>query len=268
MRPYFLLLILLFACAAPAESTPRPIPASLPKPMSRPETVSAPEPRRLRVVLDAGHGGEDTGAISPDGTREKTIALDIAQLMDTHLRAQGVDVLLTRETDVFVSLSRRAELANRFRADLFVSIHANASEARSLHGFEVYTLSEEADDGAIAMRRAEKAPVAAAQTRNDRGLNAILWDMTETENRKRSLKAAEHVSAEVGRSVVIAAKRVRRAQFYVLKWTECPAVLVETGYITNGEDERRLKSPIYRKHLAHALARGILAYKEHVDLNP
>lgn len=216
------------------------------------ETI--PTHRIRKVVVDPGHGGEDTGAMGSSGILEKELVLQIAKKLKQKLEAYGIEVILTRDRDVFISLKERAQMANDRRADFFVSIHANASPTKSLNGFETYTLSEETDDVTLAAKRAG----------GDK-LNSILWDLKETQNRKESIGIAEHIVNSVEQSVETATRRLRGANFYVLKWTECPAVLVEIGYVTNHEDALRLRSPIYKERLADALVQGLLRYKEEFE---
>ena len=218
-----------------------------------------------KVVLDAGHGGEDMGAISPWGLKEKNVVLDVTRRVKELLEARGLEVVMTRDSDVFIPLAGRAAIANRTEADFFVSIHANASPSRSLDGFEIYYLSEATDDAALALERAENStlrfdPVSKRSLSKD--AQRIFWDLRESENRKESLKIAERMMDIVAGSLKTGARRIRTANFYVLKWTECPAVLVETGYLTNRQDEKLLRSPIYKKELAQAIVAGIWKYKE------
>ena len=204
-----------------------------------------------KVVIDAGHGGQDAGAVNRSGLKEKNITLDIALRVRRELQARGLEVVMTRDSDVFVPLGKRADIANRAKADFFVSIHANAASEPSLRGFEIYHLSEEADDLALAQDRSG----------DSEGLRTILWDLRESENRKESLSMTNHLMNAVSADVKTAVQRARAAAFYVLKQTECPAVLVETGYVTNPEDEKFLRSPIFKKKLARAIAKGILDFK-------
>ncbi len=228
---------------------------SAPQTVAPVERISAPRVHRIRrVVIDAGHGGSDYGAISSRGTVEKRLVLDMARVVRDALKKEGLEVIMTRNSDVFIPLAQRARIANKKAADFFVSIHANASESHSLRGFEVYYLSEATDDLALALQRAENS-----------SLKAILWDLRETENRRESIQIANFVTDAVRQSSEISDHRIRAAHFYVLKWTECPAVLVETGYITNLEDERRLKSPSYRRQLASGIVRGLLEYKKEFE---
>lgn len=259
------------ASAAPLLSGARPLPVSAPAPKIRTAAVSS-GPAAVhairKVVVDAGHGGKDTGAISPNGLREKKVTLDVAGKVRQGLEAAGVQVVMTRSADVFIPLSERAHIANKSGADLFVSIHANASESRSLSGFETYTLSEATDDHALAVERAENSVLRfepSARSAGSENLEAILWDLRETANRKESLLMASEITDEVSGSVPVAAKRQKSANFYVLKWTECPAVLVELAYLSHRSDERKLRDPAYRTEVADAIVRGILNYKREFE---
>jgi len=232
------------------------------------ESPTVPVYRFKKVVLDAGHGGKDLGAVSIRGTKEKELTLAMARRVADALRANGIEVVLTRGTDVFVSLSDRARMANASGADLFVSIHANASLTRSLNGFEVYTLSEATDDLALAVERAENSSLNFENGRVEKpgkDLKTIVWDLREAENRKESIRVAQKITTSVSDSVWTACRRIRTANFFVLKWTELPAVLVEIGYISNPQDDLRLKDATYAKDLAEAIAKGVLKYKDQFE---
>lgn len=232
------------------------------------ERLSVPIYHKIRrVVIDAGHGGEDTGAVSPHGLREKRVVLDVARKVKWALEAGGLEVVMTRNSDVFIPLSGRAQTANKQAADFFVSIHANASLTRSLQGFEIYYLSEATDDAALAVERAENSVLRfeSAHQAPSKQLKTIFWDLRESENRRESLYIAQHVMNAVSASVEVAAQRIRSANFYVLKWTECPAILIETGYLTNKPDERRLRDPAYKQRLAEAIVEGIWTYKREYE---
>ncbi len=227
-------------------------------------TTSVPAYHRIRrVILDAGHGGMDSGAISPYGLKEKHVVLEIAKKVKKALEAQGLEVVMTRNSDIFIPLAERAEIANKQSADFFVSIHANASLTRSLQGFEIYYLSEATDDAALALERAENSALRfeVVHPLSSKGLKTIYWDLRESENRKESLRMAGQIMNSVTGSVKVSAARVRSANFYVLKWTECPAILIEMGYLTNKQDERKLRNPVYKQHLASAIVEGIGRYK-------
>ena len=241
------------------------------EPVAAPLPVPAgfvPTHRLQKIMIDAGHGGQDYGAISPRGTREKEVALEVAHYVKQNLRRMGFEVEMTRRDDVFIPLSERAQKANSSSADLFVSIHANAAPTASLKGFEIYYLSEATDDAALAVERAENSTrrfETGDPAGSDKALRTILWDLKETENRRQSLRAAEQVVDSVENAAVISGKRIRSANFYVLKWAECPAILVELGYLTNEEDEERLKDPEYQRRLADGIAEGLFRYKSEYE---
>lgn len=223
----------------------------------------AAAPRSFTVMIDPGHGGKDPGAVAPDGRLEKDVALQISLEIADKLRAKGLRVVLTRRTDEFIELQRRPEMANEMGADLLVSVHANASESASLGGFEIYYLSDGVDDTALAVDRARsRAPRApSGEFGIDGGASrAIVWDLVSSENRRRSAGMADHIEREVGSAVVTEARRVRQAEFRVLKLADCPAVLVEAGYLTHDGDEAKLFDPEYRSRLSDAIVQGLAKY--------
>lgn len=229
-----------------------------------PAAPSIPSIQRIkRVVIDAGHGGYDLGAVSPGGIKEKELALTIAKMVARDLRKAGLEVLMTRGEDVFIPLPDRSRIANDNETDFFISIHANASPSRALRGFEVYYLSEASDDMAVALEQAENVPsLRTAQVAEpSKDLKAIYLDLKAAQDRKESIYAAKILTETVRSSVVVGAERVRSAQFHVLKWTQAPSVLIEIGYLTNTEDELNLADPIYEKLLAKAIVRGFMDYK-------
>lgn len=225
--------------------------------------ISAPPDRTIRrIVLDAGHGGKDGGAVSRGGEPEKLVALEVTRLLRDELSRRGFDVVMTRDSDTFVPLAGRARAAMTAKADLFVSIHANASDSKSLRGFEVYTLAEEVDDGMIALRRAAMSPerFVRGEWRPSEGVRAVLWDLVQTENRRESVRLARLIGEEAEERSIGPQRRLRDACFYVLKWSETPAVLVELGYLTNAQDERLLKSAIHRRKLVESVANGVARF--------
>ncbi len=227
-----------------------------------------PRPLIQTIVVDAGHGGKDAGAISLRGLLEKDVTLELARRVRDELSVKGISVIMTRDRDMFVPLSARARVANEKRADLFVSIHANASVSRSLKGFEIYYLNDPSGDKAAAARRAENlsgVTKAEAIRESDAYLKAVLWDLKDADNRRESLRLAGHIGETAQHSVPIGANRLRAANFYVLKWTECPSVLVELGYVSNRSDENKLRSARYRRKMAAAIAEGILKFKRQYE---
>lgn len=216
------------------------------------------------IIIDAGHGGHDPGAIGKSGLREKDVVLDIARRLAHYLEAEGKTVILTRSTDNFVTLAQRVKLANRNDADLFVSIHANANRSRSQSGFEVYCLSDSVDDTARALTFVKENPNIkisnASFYDSSPELKAIVWDMIYTSNRQESLELAKHISRRVSTNLDIKTNGSKGGPYYVLKWTKMPAVLIEVGYLSNQAEEKMLKNSFYRQQIAEQIASGILSY--------
>jgi len=220
------------------------------------------------VVLDAGHGGKDPGAMGKQGLKEKGVVLDMAQRIQQELERCGMKVYLTRSQDQFVVLQERAPFANRKKADLFVSIHANANRSRWIEGFEVYYLTEAVDDSARALAAAENAPEAMADrsfSSSMLSLKAIIWDMIYTENRKESIELARYIGGAVSKKMGLKLLGVKGAPFAVLKGAKMPAVLVEVGYLSNKEGERKLRDAEYRGRMAEAIASGIMDFKNYSE---
>lgn len=217
------------------------------------------------IVVDPGHGGRDPGAISRKfKMREKHITLAISKKLKNILEERGIKIIMTRQTDTFVSLPKRSEMANKSGADLFVSVHINASRTKSLNGFECYYLSEAADDNARAIEAFENSSLKlgdSALAEHSTKLDKALWDMTLTENRRESAELAGRICDSVGKGLLAKNRGIRTARFYVLKRTRIPAVLVEAGYISNKEEEMKFNDQAYLDRMAEALAKGILAYK-------
>jgi len=217
-----------------------------------------------KIVLDAGHGGKDQGA-SAYGIKEKHINLQIAKRIRDKLRANKIHVQMTRETDRYVSLQHRARVANRSNADLFISIHANASPSRNPYGFEVYYLSEALDDNARAVQILENASLQYDENvifPNKNSKDPTVWDLVLTENRKESAELAKIMNKQVRISRLTLSRGVKTARFHVLKWTDKPSILVETGFITNFKESRKLANRKYQDKLATQITSAILEYKE------
>jgi N-acetylmuramoyl-L-alanine amidase len=240
-----------------------------PAPRERREAVA---PLRL-VVLDAGHGGHDTGAVGPGGLQEKDLVLDVtrrvARLLEEKL---DVKVLLSRDADQFVTLRDRTTYANRERADLFVSIHANAHRETASAGVETYFLSSEATDGTARQVAALENSVVQLEKTAARpsgrldAVKAILWDLAQSEFQQESSRLAEVVQDSITQSLRIPNRGVKQAGFYVLGGAAMPAILIEIGFVTNPKEERRLKDMKYRDELARAIFAGLADYKKRYDL--
>jgi N-acetylmuramoyl-L-alanine amidase len=215
------------------------------------------------VVLDPGHGGRDTGAVGPSGIREKDVTLDVARRVAPVLSAQGLQVMLTRGEDTFVSLEERTARANTFSADLFVSIHCNASESKGRRGVEAYVLDTTRDEIAARVAARENATTQAASAE----LASILGGMRLADEAQRSTRFAQLLE----RAAIAALQMkygevidggVHTAGFYVLVGARMPSVLFETSYLSNAAEEQRLGSDDYRQLLADAIANAVKAYRE------
>jgi N-acetylmuramoyl-L-alanine amidase len=215
-----------------------------------------------RVVVDPGHGGRDTGAIGPHGAREKDVALAIAKKLAARLRKLGLSVVLTRKDDTYVSLDERTRIANEARADLFVSVHCNAARKSKLSGVETWTLNVTSDRYATRLASFENA--GAERTVSD--LRMILADLATRANASDARDLAQSVQSALARSRRARPGRddhgLKQALFYVLLGTHMPAVLVETGFISNPAEEARLRTHRYQEATAEAIASGV---KEFVD---
>ena len=225
---------------------------------------------RLRVItVDAGHGGHDPGASGRLGLKEKTVTLDVARRLADLLRRDGFQVILTRSDDRFIPLYGRPAIANRAGADLFISIHANASRNRSADGFEAYYLSEATDDHARALEAAENAALP-KEVGNGHTVSsnseAILWDLLYTEHRVESSELASQICRGMSASSLISGSRgIKSARFAVLKGARMPAVLVEVGFITHPGEEAHLRAPDYRQRVAEGIRRGVLAFRNDME---
>ena len=224
------------------------------------------------IVLDAGHGGHDPGAHGPTGLQEKELVLDVtrrvAKLVETSL--PGLKVLLSRKGDNFVPLRERTSFANRERADLFVSIHANAHRESASEGVETYFLSSEATDNAARQVAAAENSVVQLEKPAFKGsradaVKAILWDLAQSEFQQESSRLAEVVQDSMTDSLRIPNRGVKQAGFYVLGGAAMPAVLIEIGFVTNPREERRLKDTKYRDEIARAIVAAIGDYKRELD---
>lgn len=234
-----------------------------------PERREAPAPLRT-IVLDAGHGGHDSGAVGPGGLMEKDLVLDVTRRVGRLLEERlQVKVLLSRDGDHFVPLRDRTSFANRERADLFVSIHANAHRQAESEGVETYFLSSEATDSAARQVAALENGAVQLEKPNGRGVpdivKTILWDLAQSEFQIESSRLAEIVQDWMTRALRIPNRGVKQAGFYVLGGAAMPAVLVEIGFVTNPKEERRLKDSRYRDEIARAILAGLAEYKRHWD---
>jgi N-acetylmuramoyl-L-alanine amidase len=222
------------------------------------------------VVIDPGHGGHDPGALGPRGTAEKDVTLDVSLRVAKMVEEQlGIKVAMTRSTDVFIPLRDRTSFANKHRADLFVSIHANAHPRSLSEGVETYFLSAEASDSDARQLAAIENGVIqlespAARPKGD-ALKGILWDLAQSEFQHESSFLAETVLQQMTRSLGLVERGVKQAGFYVLGGATMPAILIEVGFLTNPKEERELATPARREAIARAIFAGLAEYKRRHD---
>lgn len=250
--------------SAPSEpkSVEKINPPEKPKQVEKAKQAKFKPGRIRRIVIDPGHGGHDPGAVSPSGTREKDIVLQIGLNLAQKVREDlGIDVVMTRSTDVFIELQERTAIANKVGADLFVSIHANASLNRGANGIETYYLN---------LAKTEKVAQLAAKENGTSlekvsTLQAILFDLMAN----YKLNDSAHLADEVQKALYKKAQTgypgvknlgVKQGPFYVLVGATMPSILVETAFLSNERDEQKLKDPHYQDLTADGILAGIKGY--------
>ena len=259
------------APSAPAASSSAPPPLHTAKPPNVPAALPPDEQRQIDrlvvVAIDPGHGGEDPGAIGPSGLREKDVVLAIAlKLRDRLNSVPGMRAMLTRDADFFVPLHERVRKARRVQADLFVSIHADAFITPAARGASVFALSENGATSAAARWMANKENAAdgvggaAMPAVKDAQVLRAMADMSTTAQIKDSLRIGGEVLALIGQVGALHKRRVEQAGFAVLKAPDIPSILVETAFISNPEEEARLRDEAYQDRLVEALHTGIRRY--------
>ncbi len=216
-----------------------------------------------RVVIDAGHGGFDSGAVGLSGLKEKDVTLDLANRLHRRLESAGrVKSFLTRTADYYIPLSDRTAIANQYQADLFVSLHINANENRKAHGSETYFCAEKASN-AEAARLAEfensvlKYDEEFKKEEGFFSIEELLFYFEQRMNWKESGRFAETFQAKFKEDLPFRSRGVNSANFFVLRRARMPAILLETGFISNPEDEDKLKKPAFLDKIADAVFRGI-----------
>jgi N-acetylmuramoyl-L-alanine amidase len=230
----------------------------------------APAPMTLNnirtIVIDPGHGGKDPGAIGPKGLKEKDIALSVGKKLGSILaKKHDMKVIYTRKSDRFVPLNKRTQLANSKKADLFISIHTNASKRRGARGIETYFLNWTNENQAMKVAARENGIPLWKMKKQQGGLQMILQDLARSTKKEESMKLAYNVQNTMVKSLQKNYRRVedlgvKFALFYVLVGAEMPSILVEISFISNREEEKRLSSSRYRERIAEAIARGVNDY--------
>lgn len=222
--------------------------------------------KRILIVIDPGHGGEDPGAIGKYGTKEKDVNLSISKILKEKLEKIGFRVLLTREDDIFIPLVKRTKFANDNKADLFISIHCNASKKPSGtdKGFEVYFLSEMATDpDAVATEKLENEVIKLEkQTEELTKLQKLLWSMIVNEFINESSRLCSLILNECVTRTNQISRGVKQASFYVLRGAQMPAVLVEVGFISNPDEELKLIRQDFQQLIADGIVSALIKYYE------
>ncbi len=216
------------------------------------------------IVLDAGHGGEDPGAIGPNGTKEKDINLAITlALKNLFDKDKNYKVILTRTDDTFIPLAERTNIANENKADLFISIHNNANFKKEISGFEIYFLSENASDSEAAATAILENSVVSLENKpkgEKEMLQNMLWSMVVNEYINESSELSSFISCETPGRLKIPFRGIKQANFFVLRGTQMPAVLVEGAYLSNYGDEAKLNTKRFQLSIADSIYEGVKKY--------
>ena len=217
------------------------------------------------IVIDAGHGGKDPGAVGYRGTKEKDIALDVAKRLEKKLsKNMNVKIIMTRDEDVFLRLSERTKIANESNGNLFISIHTNAAEDRRASGFETFLIGPNKNEAAVRVAARENAVLELEGTTGKKLTNEDLIQATIAQSAFafKSEQFASMVQKEIKKRVQSKDRGVKQAGFYVLMGASMPNVLVELGFISNPTEEKKLRSHQYRDQLATAIYRAVEQYQK------
>ena len=262
---------------AAAPSNVAMIPAAVAVEKRASPTRNGVRKRKHRIVVDAGHGGPDTGMHGPIGTRwtiyEKNITLAVAQKLDTALRARGMDVTMTRTRDTLITLGDQGKIANAVHGDVFVSIHVNAAnlawrKPAEARGYETYFLAEAKTEDAKRVERMENESVhfeTGSSSGKDDPLSFITMDMAQNEHLRESSELAEIIQRQLGSVEEGPSRGVKQAGFRVLVTAYMPAVLVEIGFGTNAEEARFITNPEKQRDIANAVAAAVGEYLDHYE---
>ncbi|MCK4574975.1 N-acetylmuramoyl-L-alanine amidase [candidate division WOR-3 bacterium] len=217
-----------------------------------------------KVIIDPGHGGKDPGAVGPTGLTEKEIVLKISKELKKILTREGFTVLMTRDDDSFVRLRQRSTMANNLGADLFVSIHCNATGGRKeAGGFETFFLSTAKTSWARAVEAKENAVIEFETPSEKKSLlEFIFYDLLQNLHLRESSDLADFIQESMARNLTIEDRGVKQANFHVMREIYMPSVLVEAAFISNSEEEKQLKKQSFRKKIAQGIAYGILEFKK------
>ncbi|WBM71452.1 N-acetylmuramoyl-L-alanine amidase AmiC [Buttiauxella sp. WJP83] len=238
---------------------------SMPSPEQGPKPGKAGRDRPIIIMLDPGHGGEDPGAIGPNKTREKDVVLQIARRLKALIdKEANMKAYMTRNEDVFIPLKVRVAKAQKQRADLFVSIHADAFTSGAARGSSVFALSTKGATSTAAKFLAQTQNAAdligGVNKSGDRYLDHTMFDMVQSLTINDSLKFGKEVLTRLGRVNKLHKNSVDQAGFAVLKAPDIPSILVETAFLSNVEEERKLRTATFQQEVAESILAGIRAY--------
>ena len=229
-------------------------------------TQAVEQPGIHTIVIDPGHGGKDVGAMGPNGLMEKETTLQLCRKLASVVAAKtGARVVLTRDDDSLVSLDQRTAIANQYKADLFISVHLNAAPSKGASGSETYFLSVEASDE-LAKRAADTenaSAVMSAVPTDD--LKLILWDLAQQEYLQESSRFAQAIQEEMNTATGVGNRGVKQAPFKVLVGATMPAALVEVGFISNPDEEARIRTDEFQSLVIDALTRAVVRYKNEYE---
>jgi N-acetylmuramoyl-L-alanine amidase len=221
-----------------------------------------------RIVIDAGHGGHDTGTIGPTGLMEKDLCLDVALRLGKIVQQKlpGADIVFTRSDDTFIPLEERTHIANEAKADLFISIHANSSPDHGARGVETYYLNLKGSAEAMEVAARENS----VSQENIHDLQDVVKRIAQTEKIDESRELAADIQDSLSRRIQKTAKPVknrgvRKAPFVVLIGADMPSILTEISFLSNASDEQLLKKPEHRQRIAEGVYQGVAAYLESLN---
>lgn len=238
-----------------------------PKKPAEPEkpATTAPSKGKFIVVIDPGHGGKDPGAVGANGTQEKEVVLQVARKLKARIdREKGMKAILTRDGDKFIPLRERMDIAHKHKADLFISIHADANPSTRVSGSSVYILSENGASSEAARLLAESEnsyELKFGVRHTSDKVASVLLDLSQNAMMDRSLSLAKGVLNELAKVNNPLRRRVESARFVVLRSPDIPSMLVETAFISNPAEEKRLRTAEYQQKLASAMFQGVKRYQ-------
>lgn len=217
------------------------------------------------VVIDAGHGGIDPGAVSSRNVQEKDVVFNFAKVLrDVLSEIPSINVVMTRDSDVFLPLKRRVEIARENNADLLIAIHADIIRGKTARGTTLYTLSEKASDAeaeAFAAKENRSDLVAGVDvTSESAAVSDVLIELLHRESKHLSMVFAKKSARELSKVTIMAGKPIRSAGFVVLKAPDVPSVLIELGFLSSKEDEKRITDPVWQRSTATALSKAVVDY--------